>query len=188
MEAMLGVALGIGLAAAAGLRVFVPVFGAGVAAHFGMLPLNPGFAWVSTWPALVALGTATALEIIAYYVPWLDHALDVAATPTAILAGILASAAVITDLPPFVSWSVAIIGGGGAAGLMQLLSVATRVKSTLTTGGLGNPVVATAETAGAVIISVIAIALPFVALLILGAVIAAMLRSRRRRSAPPSAT
>jgi len=188
METVLGVALGIGLAAAAGLRVFVPVFGAGVAAHLGALSLNPSFAWVGTTPALFAFGTATLLEIVAYYVPWLDHALDVVATPAAVGAGVLASAAVITDLPPLLTWVVAIVGGGGAAGLMQMLSVATRLKSTLTTGGLGNPVVATAETAGSIVVSVLAIALPLLALLLLALIVTFLLRVRRRFAARRSAS
>ncbi len=182
MEALLGIALGMALAAAAGLRVFVPVFGAGLAAHFGSLPLNQGFSWVGTTPALIAFGTATLLEIVAYYVPWLDHALDVAATPTAVAAGIVASAAVITDLPPLVRWSIAIIGGGGAAGVMQLLTVATRIKSTVATGGLANPIVATAETVGSIAVSAIAIALPLVALLILAVVVVWLVRRRRQRA------
>ena len=187
METLLGVALGIGLAAAAGLRVFVPVFGAGLAAHLGALPLNPSFAWVGTTPALIAFGTATLLEIVAYYVPWLDHALDVVATPASVAAGILASAAVITDLPPLLTWAVAIVGGGGAAGIMQMLSVTTRVKSTLTTGGLANPVVATAETAGSIVVSALAIAIPLAALLILVLVGVVLFRLRRRFAAHRSA-
>jgi hypothetical protein len=164
MDTLLSIALGLGLAAAAGLRVFVPVFGAGLAAQFGGLPLSSGFAWVGTTPALIAFGTATALEIGAYYIPWLDHLLDVAATPAAVIAGVVASAAVITDLPPMITWIVALIGGGGAAGIMQMLSVGARVKSTALTGGLGNPVVATGEALGAVTLTAIAILLPVVAL------------------------
>jgi Domain of unknown function (DUF4126) len=181
VETLLSVALGLGLAAAAGLRVFVPVFGAGLAAHFAALPLSPSFAWVGTTPALIAFGTATVLEIGAYYVPWLDHALDVVASPAAVVAGVIASAAVITDLPPFVTWIVALIGGGGAAGIMQVLSVGARLKSTATTAGLGNPVVATGESAGAIAITALALLLPVLALVILIAVLAGGVRYARRR-------
>lgn len=187
METLLSIALGLGLAAAAGLRVFVPVFGAGLAAHFGSLPLSSGFAWVGSTPALIAFGTATALEVLAYYVPWLDHVLDLVATPAAVVAGVVASAAVITDLPPLLTWTVALIGGGGAAGLMQLLSVGTRLKSTVATGGLGNPVVATAELAGAVTITAVTILLPFVAVGVCVALGMLFLRARRRRPARRSA-
>lgn len=181
METLLSVALGLGLAAAAGLRVFVPVFGVGLAAHFAALPLSPSFAWVETTPALITFGTATVLEIGAYYVPWLDHALDVVATPAAVVAGVIASAAVITDLPPVVTWTVALIGGGGAAGLMQMLSVGARLKSTATTAGLGNPVVATGESAGAIAITTVALLVPVVALLVLLAVLVGGVRFARRR-------
>ena len=184
VDAIIGVALGLGLAAAAGLRIFVPVLGAGLAAHFGVVALNPAFAWVGTIPALIAFGTASALEIGAYYVPWLDHVLDIVATPTAVGAGILASAAVVTDLPPLVTWVVAIVGGGGAAGLVQMLSVAARVKSTLTTGGLANSVVATGETVGAASITALAIFVPVIALLflILAGVLMLRITGRLRRS------
>lgn len=181
VEILLSVALGLGLAAAAGLRVFVPVFGVGVAAQFAALPLSPAFAWVGTTPALLVFGTATVLEIGAYYVPWLDHALDVVATPAAVIAGVVASAAVITDLPPLVKWTVALIGGGGAAGVMQMLSVGARLKSTAATAGLGNPVVATGESVGAVAITTIALLVPVVALLVVLAVLAGGVRFARRR-------
>lgn len=167
MTIILGVALGLGLATAAGLRVFVPLFGAGVAAQLGYLELNPGFTWLGEWPALVALGTAAVVEVVAYYVPVLDHLLDAITTPAAVVAGMVATAAVVTDLPPVLGWGVAIIGGGGAAGIMQALSVGARLKSALTTGGLGNPVVATAETAGSAGIVVLAVAVPLLCLLLL---------------------
>ena len=189
METLLSIALGLGLAAAAGLRVFVPVFGAGIAAHFGVLPLSHTFAWVGTTPALVAFGTATLLEIGAYYIPWLDHALDVVASPAAVVAGIVASAAVMTDLPPLVAWTVAIIGGGGAAGLVQMLSVGTRLKSAVTTGGLANPIVATGETVGAIGITAVAILVPVVALAICIVFVYVLARVIRRRRVPhPTST
>lgn len=166
----MAVALGLGLATAAGLRVFVPVFGAGLAASLGFVELSPGFAWLADPPALVAFGTATVLEVVAYYVPWLDHALDTIATPTAVAAGVVSSAAVITDLPPVLRWGVAIIGGGGAAGIVQALTVGARVKSTLTTGGLANPILATAETLGAGGIVALAIGLPLVCLALIALV------------------
>jgi hypothetical protein len=180
MEVLLSVALGLGLAAAAGLRVFVPIFGAGLAGHFGFVSLSPAFSWVAGWPALIAFGTATVLEIVAYHIPWLDNLLDTVATPAAVAAGMVASASVMTDLPQVLKWSVAIIGGGGFAAVTQLLSVATRAKSSLATAGLGNPVVATAETAGSVALSLFAIFLPLVCLLLLAAIGAIVWRTTKR--------
>jgi hypothetical protein len=166
---LLSISLGVALATAAGLRVFVPIFGAGLAAHFGYIELHDSFRWLAEPAALFAFGTATALEIVAYYVPWLDHALDVIASPTAVGAGIVASAAVISDLPPVLRWGVAIIGGGGAAGLMQVLTVGARVKSTTLTAGLANPLLATVETVGAVGLVGVAILVPVLAAVLVAA-------------------
>jgi hypothetical protein len=163
-DALLGVAIGLGLAAAAGFRVFVPLLVASIAAKTGMLELSPGFVWLATTPAIAALAIATLLEIGAYAVPWIDQLLDVIATPTALVAGMLAAASVVVDLPPLVKWTVVLMAGG-AAGITQGASVLTRFKSTTLTGGMGNPVVSTMELVGAVVASVLAIFLPLVALL-----------------------
>lgn len=164
LSALISVAVGLGLAAACGFRVFVPLLVASVAGYTGRLPLAGGFEWVGSLPALVTFATATALEIGAYYVPWLDHALDAVATPAALVAGILASAAVITDLPPLLKWGAALVGGGGVAGLIQGTSVLFRLKSTTLTGGVANPVVATAELIGATGTALLAIFLPLLCL------------------------
>jgi len=184
---LVSVALGLGLAAAAGFRVFVPLLALGLAGRAGWVPLAPGFEWLATPPALTALGTATLVEALAYHVPYLDHLLDLIATPSAIVAGTLASAAVLTDLPPMVRWAVAVLAGGGAAGLVQTATVLARVGSTTVTGGLGNVLFATFELFGAVGTVVLAIALPVVALglvlLLLVAAAVVVVRVARRRAA-----
>lgn len=171
-----GIALGIGLAAATGFRVFLPLLIAGLAAHFGHLPLSEHFGWLASTPALVMLGTAAALEVLAYYVPGIDHALDVVAAPATLVAGAVASAAVMTDLPPSILWPVAIIGGGGIAGLTKGGTALVRAKSGLLTGGLANPAVSTAETAGATGLALVAIALPVIALLVVVVLLVWMVR------------
>jgi Domain of unknown function (DUF4126) len=162
-EALLGIAVGFGLAAAAGFRVFVPLLAAAIAAKTGVLTLSPGFSWLATTPALAALGTATVLEVGAYSVPWLDQLLDIIATPAAMLAGMLAAASVVVDLPPVLKWG-AVLLAGGAAGVTQGATVFTRFKSTTLTGGVGNPVVSTAELIGAVVTSALAIFVPVLTL------------------------
>lgn len=162
-DALLGIAVGLGLAAAAGFRVFVPLLAAGLAAKTGVLRLSPEFAWLAATPALAALGTATLLEVGAYAVPWLDQLLDLVATPAAMLAGMLAAASVVVELPPLLKWS-AVLLAGGAAGVTQGATVFTRFKSTTLTGGMGNPVVSTLELVSAVVTSVLAIFLPLVTL------------------------
>ena len=180
---LVSVAIGLGLAAAAGFRVFVPLLALGLASRQGLVALAPGFEWVASPPALIAFGTATVVEVLAYHVPFLDHLLDVIATPSAIVAGTIASAAVLTDLPPVVKWSVAVLAGGGAAGLVQTATVLARVGSTTFTGGLGNVLFASFELFGAVVTVVLAIALPMVALglLLLLLVAAAVIVTRVAR-------
>ena len=175
-----GIALGIGLAAATGIRVFLPLLIAGLAAHQGYIPLSENFQWLASTPALVMLGTAAVTETLAYYIPGLDHLLDVIASPAALVAGAVASAAVMTDLPPSVMWPLAIIGGSGIAGLTKGTSALVRAKSGLMTGGLGNPAVSTAETIGATGLSIFAIALPFLALIVIVVLLVWLVRKAGR--------
>jgi hypothetical protein len=163
-EIILSIALGVGLAAAVGFRIFLPLLVASVAAYTGHLELSQGFAWLGTLPALVMLGVAAILEIAAYYIPGVDNLLDLVATPAAFIAGTIVAAAVMVDLPPMVKWAAAIIAGGGAAGLMQSVTTLLRAKSTALTGGLGNPVIASAEWGGALLVSLLALLAPVLAL------------------------
>jgi uncharacterized protein DUF4126 len=160
----LSVALGIGLAAATGFRLFLPLLVLSVAAWTGHVNLSDSFAWLATPAAVIMLGTAAVVEIAAFYIPGVDHLLDTLATPGAVVAGTIASAAVMTDVPPMVKWTTAVIAGGGVAGLTQGLTTVLRAKSTVFTGGLGNSVVATAELGGASLISILALAAPMAAL------------------------
>ena len=166
LEIAVSVALGVGLAAATGFRVFLPMLVLSIAANTGHLALADSFAWIGTLSALILLGVAAVVEIIAYYIPGVDNLLDTLATPAALVAGTVVSAAVITDLPPTVKWATAVIAGGGIAGLIQSTSALLRAKSTVFTGGLGNPVIATTELSGSLIVSILAIAAPLIALLL----------------------
>jgi len=163
----LSIALGIGLAAATGMRLFLPMLVVSVAAYSGHLPLSDHFAWLGSPAALVLLSVAALVEILAYYIPGLDNLLDTFATPAAFVAGTIISAAVFTDLPPMVKWAAAIIAGGGIAGLTQTTTAVVRAKSTLLTGTLGNPVIATAEVGGSLLISLMALAAPLLTLIVI---------------------
>jgi hypothetical protein len=164
LEILMSVALGVGLAAAVGFRVFLPLLVTSIASYTGHLPLSESFAWLGTLPAMLMLSVAAAIEIAAYYLPGVDNLLDAVATPAAMIAGTVVAAAVMTDLPPIVKWTTAVIAGGGAAGLTQGVTTLLRAKSTATTGGLGNSVLATGELGGALAVSLLAIFAPVVAL------------------------
>lgn len=165
-ELFLPVALGISLAAATGFRVFLPLLVMGIGVREGLLPVSSGFDWVATWPALVMLAVASVVEIAAYYVPGLDNLLDTLAAPTAVGAGILASAAVLGpgfDASPMLKWTLAIIAGGGAAAVTQSATTLLRGKSTVLTAGTGNHAIATGEIVAALGLSILAVVLPYLA-------------------------
>ena len=163
METLLSIGLGVGLSAACGFRVFVPLLIMGLAAQAGYLTLAPGLEWIGTSPALPAFAVAACLEIAAYFVPGVDNLLDTVATPAAIVAGTLVTAAAVSEMTPSLKWTLAVIAGGGAAATVQVATAFTRGASTVTTGGLGNPLVATMELGGAMTLSLLAIALPLIA-------------------------
>ena len=156
----MSICLGIGLSAACGVRVFVPLLVMSIASLSGHLQLAHGFDWVGSYPAVVTFSVATVLEIGGYYIPWVDHLLDSIATPAAIIAGTLVTASLVGDMSPLLKWTLAVIAGGGAAGAVQGTTVVARGASALTTGGLANPLVATAELALSVVTSIMAILAP----------------------------
>lgn len=188
METLLSVCVGIGLSAACGFRVFVPLLVMSIASLSGHLTLAHGFEWIGSYPALIAFSVATCLEIGGYYIPWVDHSLDTIATPAAIVAGIIVTASAVGDMSPFLKWTLAVIAGGSAAGLVQGATVVTRGASTLSTAGLANPLVATLELAGAVITSIVAIVMPFLAVALILVLLFSAGRKllRKSRRLPPS--
>jgi hypothetical protein len=181
METLTCICLGIGLSAACGFRVFVPLLFMSMASLSGHLTLSSGFAWIGTYPALITFGVATGLEIAGYYVPWVDHLLDTLATPAAIVAGTVVTAAMVSNMSPMLKWTLAVIAGGGAAGLVQGTTVVARAASTATTGGLGNPLFATIELGGAVTTSIMALLAPVVLVALIVVTLTLVARKLLRR-------
>jgi hypothetical protein len=183
LSVALSVAAGLALAAAAGFRAFVPLLAAGLAIHFGWMDAARGFDWLGEPIVLAALGIATITEIAAYYVPGIDHALDLIGAPVAVGAGIVAAAGVIVGLPEWLRWLTAIAGGGAIATAGHALNAVGRAKTGAASGGLGNPVYSTVELGGSILLAVLAILLPILALVAIAAFVAWALRRRRRQPA-----
>jgi Domain of unknown function (DUF4126) len=177
----LSIVLGVVLAAATGFRVFLPMLIVSGAAYTGHLSLDNSFAWLGTPSALTMLSVAALVEVLAYYVPGVDNLLDAVATPAAFVAGTIVSAAVMTDLPPMAKWMAAVIAGGGTASFTQGVTAILRAKSTVFTGGFGNPVIATGELGGSVLLSLLALAAPLAAFAVVVLILWLALRLIRRQ-------
>ena len=190
-DLILSFCIGIGLSAACGFRVFVPLLIMSLAVHSGYLTLAPGFQWIGSPVALAAFSVATILEITGYYIPWLDHLLDALATPAAVVAGTIITASIVTDMSPFLRWTLALIAGGGTASVVQGTTVFLRGVSTATTAGLANPVFATMELGGSLATSLLALIAPPLVLLVIALLLffvgRKLLRSRATRTVARSA-
>ena len=169
-QILLSLCIGVGLSAACGLRIFVPFLVMNFAARGGHLTLATEYQWLSSDIALIAFSTAAILEISAYYVPWLDNLLDSIMTPAAVAAGSILTASQLTELSPFLQWSLAIIAGGGTAGVVQSGTVLVRGTSTAGTAGAANFIVSTSELMGSTSLAVLAMLLPIVVVILIGIV------------------
>ena len=161
------VSVGIGLSAACGFRIFLPPAMMSLAANLDWMELDGQFAMLDSWGAFAVLSAAVAFEIGGYFIPWIDNLLDIVATPAAALAGVFVSASMLGDFDPMLQWAVALIAGGGAAGTVQIGTVATRAASTGATGGLANPLISIVEAVAAVVLTILALLSPIIVLVAL---------------------
>lgn len=174
--------IGLGLAASVGFRVFLPLLGLSLATYFDVVPVDESFGWVGSFPAMITLAAATLLETLAYFIPWFDNLLDTIALPTATVAGTAVMASTLVELDPLWQWALAIIAGGGTAGIVKGVSANTRLASTATTGGIANPVIASAETAASAGLSALSVFLwPIAAVLVIGLLIMVVFFFRKLR-------
>jgi len=190
MEWLIGCVVGVGLAAAAGFRLFVPLLGLSLAYTLNWMEPSASFHWLDSWIAVTALSVATIVEIGAFYIPWLDHLLDVAVAPLSVVAGTLLMASSMGDSSPALQWGLSIVAGGGVAAAVQAGTTATRGLSGVTTGGLANPIVSTFELLASVAMTLLALLVPLLALALFAVLVALLYRlwSKRKRSKVALAT
>lgn len=160
---VLALCMGVSLSAACGFRVFVPLLAVSLMVHFGDVHVNESLAWVGSDAALICLTIATLTEIAAYYIPVIDNALDTLAVPMAVIAGTIITSGMMPELPGVIQWGLALVAGGGSAGLISAATAGLRGGSTATTAGFGNFLVSTSENTLAVIGSAVALLAPILA-------------------------
>lgn len=150
--------LGIGLAAATGFRVFLPLFVLSLAVKLGgdYIQVDESWLWIGNTSTLITLLVAMLVEVGAYYIPIIDNMLDTMAVPLAAIAGTLAVGITLPEMSEIATWGLAIIAGGGTAATISGTTAAARAVSTTTTAGAGNFLVNTGETFGSVVLTLAA--------------------------------
>ncbi len=176
METLSAIALGIGLSASTGFRVFIPLLVAGLGSHFGILTLGESFVWMGSVPALICFGVAAVVEMLAYYIPFVDNLIDSIATPLAVGAGTLLMTSVFPVDNEWMKWVLGFVVGGGAAATIQSGSAITRLLSSKFTAGVGNPVVSTCEGVAATGFSLLSLVVPILVAVLLIIFIVVILR------------
>ena len=185
MDLILSIFLGIGLAAAVGFRIFLPFLVISIVSQFGALELAEGFEWIGSTTALVLLATASIFEILSYYIPWLDNLLDSITGPAAMICGSMVMASTLIDMEPWLKWTLAIIAGGGTAGLIKGSSTTTRAVSSVTTAGFGNAIISTIEVISSLVLAVLAVFVPVLAVLLVIGLVVLISRTFKRGTQLP---
>ena len=174
---------GIAVSAACGLRAFLPLLAIGLGARFFGLPLQPALQWLKGDVSLVALGSATVLEIAGDKIPSVDHALDLVATFVRPVTAAIATYGLLVHWPSPWAQIVAVMLGGSALALHAAKS-GTRVGSSVLSFGLVNPLLSVAEDVMSAALVVIAFLAPVLVALLLLLMFVAF--TRRRGPSPPT--
>jgi uncharacterized protein DUF4126 len=173
-------ALGIALAACAGLRAWLPLLLASLLARAGWLDLGPSFQFLASNKALLLFAVATVIEIVGDKVPVVDHALDAIGTPLRPAAGALLAASVMGHVSdPLTALVLGTAVGAPAALVPHAAKTALRAASTTFTGGLANPILSLIEDGASFVLFVLAVLVPLVVVGLLA--LALLLITRRLR-------
>ncbi len=174
--------LGLGLAAASGMRTFLPLLMLSAAVHFELFGITVGesMQWIGSTGALVALAIAAVVELGADLIPFVDNALSVVGNVTGPIAGVIAAWAAFSHLDPAVAGIAAIVVGAPTALTFSSAQTGARAVSTATTGGLANPVLSVFEDVLTFFTSLIAMILPLLIIPLLAALLWLSWRGLRR--------
>ena len=181
-------AMGIGLAACAGIRAWLPLLMAGGLARWGIIELGPSFQFISSDRALILFGVATVIEILADKVPAVDHALDTLSTVLRPAAGSLLAASVLWQVSdPLTALALGVAVGAPTSLVPHAAKSLLRAASTTFTGGLANPFISVLEDLMAVALFVLTVLIPVVVAAVLVLVGLLVVRRLARRTPAPLA-
>jgi hypothetical protein len=187
-ELVPSLALGIGLAACAGLRAWLPLLLTGLLARFDYLTLGPSFQFLTGNRALTLFAVATLIELIGDKVPAVDHALDAIGTVLRPAAGALLAASVFWQVnDPLTAVALGLVVGAPSALVPHAAKSALRAVATTFTGGLANPVLSLLEDLIAIGLFALTVLLPLLvaALVALTALLVLRFFKKRAQEAAP---
>lgn len=167
MNILMALCLGIGLSAACGFRVFIPPLALSMAAHGEAIQLSSEWQWLGTYPALITLGIAATVEVLAYFIPWVSNLLDSIEIALAPIAGMFVTASSLSiagDFDPTFIWILTVIAGGATAETVELATSMTRLVTSGATAGMGGPIVSFVEAISSIVLSILAISVPTLAI------------------------
>ena len=159
---MIAFCLGIGLSAACGIRAFLPLLLVALNQRFNLIQTSFHLEWLDNNIVLIVLCVATIIELIAYYIPLIDHALDFIGSPLVFLVGAMSMASVIPDMPVYIDNILSIILGGSTALSMNGLMGIGRMKTTTLSAGAANPVYATLENIVSMVLTLLSFIIPVI--------------------------
>jgi uncharacterized membrane protein len=164
---LIQIALGVSLAACAGLRAFLPLLVMSILARFNYIAVGETFSWIGSTPTLVIFSAATIIEILGDKFPAVDHLLDTFGTFAKPIAGTILFSTVVVKFDPVLAVVLGIMVGGTVSEVVHIEKSGLRVSSSLISGGAGNPVISVIED----IIAVVGIIISFLAPIIMVALV-----------------
>lgn len=180
MPFVLAAVAGTAIAAACGLRAFLPLLVLAGGARLGFVQLDESARWIAGDASILALTTATVLELLADKVPALDHALDAVSTFIRPAAAALAAWVGFAGLHPALGVVAGLILGAGALGVHATKSK-VRLGSSAFTLGAANPILSFVEDAITLSLSLLAILAPLLALAMVALGVTLLVRAVRKR-------
>lgn len=187
-EALSGLSAAFGLSGSAGLNAYIPLLMVALAARFPLddplVKLQAPYDLMGSWWVIGLLVVLLIIEIVADKVPAVDTVNDGIQTFVRPAAGAIlfaGSANVITEIHPILALGAGLLVAGG----VHATKTAARPVITVSTVGVGNPIVSTLEDIVAFVVSLLALILPIIAAILMIAflffVVALVQRWRRRK-------
>lgn len=181
LEIVLAAGMGIGLASVAGVRAFLPLALAALAARVGLIELPDPLGSASEWAAISGLAALAAVE--AALDKWLAvrRVLDGVMTPLRLASGALLFAAAL-DAALGAGAIPELAAGGAIAAAVSVLKAVLRPPAGAESVGVSDTFISLVEDAIALVGGLVAVLVPLVPLLFVAFFLFFLYRIRRRRS------